>query len=59
MDSDGCHDTQEDRDDDGDLIPDVDDSCISQIGWESTSESDHDSDGCADSTEDLMMIMTE
>ena len=53
MDSDGCHDIQEDRDDDGDLIPDVDDSCISQIGWESTSESDHDSDGCADSTEDL------
>ena len=51
-DSDGCHDTEEDRDDDNDLIPDVDDDCASEIGWVSTVETDHDRDGCSDSSED-------
>ena len=51
-DSDGCHDLQEDIDDDNDFIPDVDDNCASEIGWISDSISDHDADGCADSTED-------
>ena len=51
-DSDGCHDLQEDIDDDNDFIPDVDDNCASEIGWISDSVSDHDADGCADSTED-------
>lgn len=51
-DSDGCHDLQEDIDDDNDFIPDVDDNCASEIGWSSDSVSDHDADGCADSTED-------
>ena len=51
-DSDGCHDFEEDMDDDNDLIPDVDDNCASEIGWVSDSENDYDTDGCADSTED-------
>ena len=51
-DSDGCHDLQEDIDDDNDFIPDVDDNCASEIGWISDYISDHDADGCADSTED-------
>jgi len=51
-DGDGCHDFEEDRDDDNDLIPDVDDSCASEIGWVSTFENDHDQDGCADATDD-------
>ena len=51
-DSDGCHDFEEDIDDDNDLIPDIDDSCASEIGWISNSENDYDTDGCADSTED-------
>ena len=51
-DGDGCHDNEEDRDDDNDLIPDVDDDCDSEIGWVSNIESDYDQDGCNDSTED-------
>ena len=51
-DTDGCHDSEEDLDDDNDLIPDVDDNCASEIGWVSNSETDHDSDGCSDSSED-------
>lgn len=51
-DGDGCHDYEEDRDDDNDLIPDVDDDCASEIGWVSTIESDYDQDGCNDSIED-------
>ena len=51
-DGDGCHDFEEDLDDDNDLIPDVDDDCASEIGWVSTVENDYDRDGCADSTED-------
>ena len=51
-DSDGCHDFEEDLDDDNDLIPDIDDDCASEIGWVSDSVNDFDTDGCADSTED-------
>lgn len=51
-DEDGCHDFEEDRDDDNDMIPDVDDDCASQIGWVSTAENDYDQDGCDDSEED-------
>tara|TARA_B110000444_G_scaffold125664_1_gene118072 strand:+ start:19761 stop:22808 length:3048 start_codon:yes stop_codon:yes gene_type:complete len=51
-DEDGCHDFEEDRDDDNDLIPDVDDDCASQIGWTSTTENDYDQDGCDDAVED-------
>ena len=51
-DTDGCHDTEEDKDDDNDLIPDVDDDCDSQIGWISNPDNDHDTDGCEDSSED-------
>ena len=35
-DGDGCHDFEEDIDDDNDLIPDIDDQCASEIGWVST-----------------------
>ena len=52
-DSDGCHDFEEDMDDDNDLIPDVDDNCASEIGWVSDSSNDYDTDGCADTTEDI------
>ena len=51
-DGDGCHDFEEDIDDDNDLIPDVDDGCDSEIGWVSTLESDYDQDGCNDTIED-------
>ena len=51
-DNDGCHDFEEDYDDDNDMIPDVDDDCASEIGWTSTSENDYDRDGCSDATED-------
>ena len=51
-DGDGCHDFEEDIDDDNDLIPDIDDQCASEIGWVSTELNDYDRDGCADSTED-------
>ena len=40
-------------DTDGDNITDVDDSCPNgATGWNSTSLTDHDSDGCRDSDED-------
>ncbi len=43
-----------DVDDDGDFIHDPLDSChFSPIGFRSTGSSDHDSDGCDDSSEDL------
>lgn len=51
-DSDGCHDFEEDLDDDNDLVADIDDDCVSELGWVSTAATDHDSDGCADLTED-------
>ncbi|HIF46279.1 MAG TPA: hypothetical protein EYQ73_05735 [Candidatus Poseidoniales archaeon] len=51
-DSDGCHDFEEDPDDDNDLIPDSEDNCASDIGWVSDSSNDYDSDGCADNSED-------
>ena len=51
-DGDGCHDFEEDRDDDNDLIPDIDDDCASEIGWISNAENDYDRDGCSDSSED-------
>ncbi len=51
-DNDGCHDYEEDFDDDNDLIPDADDDCASEIGWMSTTENDYDRDGCSDVTED-------
>ena len=51
-DGDGCHDFEEDIDDDNDLIPDVDDGCASEIGWVSTLENDYDQDGCNDTIED-------
>nr|MBC8518269.1 hypothetical protein [Euryarchaeota archaeon] len=42
-----------DSDDDGDLIPDAQDSCpFSEIGFMSVSTNDHDSDGCRDSDND-------
>ena len=51
-DGDGCHDFEEDLDDDNDMIPDVDDDCASEIGWVSTPENDYDQDGCSDVLED-------
>ncbi len=51
-DGDGCHDFEEDRDDDNDLIPDVDDDCKSDIGWISTPENDYDRDGCSNAIDD-------
>ena len=42
-----------DADDDNDSILDVDDQCIrGQLAWTSTSQNDHDSDGCLDTLED-------
>ena len=42
-----------DDDDDGDGILDLSDSCaLGNVSWISTSLTDHDSDGCADLTED-------
>ena len=51
-DSDGCHDFEEDIDDDNDMIPDIDDDCVSTLGWISNNLTDYDSDGCADYDED-------
>ena len=43
----------EDTDDDNDSVPDTDDLCqTGEMGWNSTSNNDWDSDGCLDSTED-------
>ena len=42
-----------DDDDDGDGILDLSDSCaLGNVSWISTNLTDHDTDGCADSTED-------
>ena len=47
MDSDGCRDSTEDDDDDGDGVADLQDSCPSGIiGWNSNSVTDYDLDGC-------------
>ncbi len=51
-DGDGCHDDEEDPDDDNDLIADGDDNCQSAIGWVSDQFNDYDTDGCADNSED-------
>jgi hypothetical protein len=55
MDQDGCLDSTEDLDDDGDGIADVTDPCTGpnfKLQWSSNSANDHDSDGCHDSEED-------
>lgn len=44
---------EEDYDDDGDGILDITDNCTVDFGWVSSSTTDHDSDGCQDSSEDL------
>ena len=42
------------NDDDGDGVPDNADECqFGETGWTPDSETDHDGDGCRDSTEDL------
>ena len=51
-DSDGCNDESEDLDDDGDMLPDFDDDCLSELGWISNQTSDHDADGCSDNLQD-------
>ncbi len=51
-DGDGCHDFEEDLDDDNDMIPDIDDYCDSEIGWVSDEYNDYDRDGCSDALED-------
>ena len=51
-DSDGCHDEEEDLDDDGDGILDFDDNCHDEPGWLSTPENDADQDGCHDADTD-------
>ncbi len=51
-DRDGCEDQTEDIDDDGDMLPDFDDDCLSELGWVSNSTSDHDTDGCSDNFQD-------
>ena len=41
-------------DDDGDGVPDNEDECqFGETDWSPSAETDHDSDGCRDSTEDL------
>ena len=52
VDTDGCHDFDEDLDDDNDGISDYDDGCSSDIGWISNAQNDYDSDGCDDSYDD-------
>ena len=51
-DRDGCEDQSEDIDDDGDMLPDFDDDCLSELGWISNSTSDYDTDGCSDNLQD-------
>ena len=42
------------NDDDGDGVPDYEDDCqFGESGWTSDVDTDHDGDGCRDSTEDL------
>ncbi len=55
MDQDGCLDSSEDMDDDGDGVDDVNDPCTGtnfKQQWSSNTANDHDSDGCHDSEED-------
>ncbi|HJM67906.1 MAG TPA: thrombospondin type 3 repeat-containing protein [Candidatus Thalassarchaeaceae archaeon] len=53
-DNDGCYDMNEDLDDDGDGVDDVDDLCATGMywGWTSNATNDLDGDGCKDSLED-------
>ena len=53
QDNDGCHDLQEDLDDDNDGVMDDFDRCGTSFGWVSTPDADYDSDGCHDTDEDL------
>ena len=53
QDNDGCHDLEEDLDDDNDGILDINDLCPTSFGWISTSNADYDSDGCHDSEDDM------
>lgn len=53
-DQDGCIDSGEDLDDDGDGVADLADTCpLGETKWVSSTETDSDSDGCRDITEDL------
>ncbi len=52
QDNDGCHDLQEDPDDDNDGVIDDFDRCGTSFGWVSTPDADYDSDGCHDADED-------
>jgi hypothetical protein len=51
-DGDGCHDDEEDLDDDGDGIADLRDNCHDSPGWISTLANDGDQDGCHDADDD-------
>ena len=52
FDVDGCKDS-EDNDDDNDGVSDGSDSCSQgELGWSSGTVTDHDSDGCRDTSED-------
>ena len=52
QDNDGCHDFEEDFDDDNDGILDHLDLCPTSFGWISTPDADYDSDGCHDTDYD-------
>ena len=52
QDNDGCHDLQEDLDDDNDGVIDDFDRCGTSFGWVSTPDADYDSDGCHDTDDD-------
>lgn len=52
QDNDGCHDLEEDLDDDNDGVMDDLDLCPRSFGWISTLDADYDSDGCHDTDED-------
>ena len=52
QDNDGCHDLEEDLDDDNDGIFDEQDLCPTSFGWLSTPDADYDSDGCHDTVGD-------
>ena len=52
QDNDGCHDFEEDLDDDNDGILDESDLCPRSFGWISTPDADYDSDGCHDTDDD-------
>ena len=53
QDNDGCHDLEEDLDDDNDGVVDDFDLCPTSFGWISTPDADYDTDGCHDADEDL------